>query len=65
MLFSAQYFYLNGESVAATGGSAKLLTTLADYRKLTSDDITQAGEIETTIIEQLHAWYLAGYLYFN
>jgi len=65
MLFSAQYFYLNGESIAATGGSAKLLTALADYRKLTSDDITQAGEIEATIIEQLHAWYLAGYLYFN
>jgi len=65
MLFTAQYFYLNGESIAATGQSARLFTTLADHRKLTSDEIAEAGEIETAIIEQLHVWYLAGYLYFN
>ncbi len=65
MLFTAQYFYLNGEAIAATGPSASLLSVLADHRKLTSADIALTGNIEPAIIEQLHVWYLAGYLYFN
>jgi len=65
MLFTQQYFYLNGEAINAAGQAASLLTALADYRMLTSDDIAQAGEIDSAFIEQLHGWYLAGYLYFN
>jgi 50S ribosomal protein L16 3-hydroxylase len=65
MLFTDHYFYLNGESITASTKSAPLLKALADDRIITVEEIKQSGEIDTTLIAQLHDWYSAGYLYFN
>jgi 50S ribosomal protein L16 3-hydroxylase len=65
MLFTDHCFYLNGESISASAKSASLLRALADYRTISADEIKRLGEIDTTLIAQLHDWYMAGYLYFN
>lgn len=73
MLFTADCFYLNGESIKVTeqisAPSAALLKTLADNRRVSAEALEQsceqAGEIDTTLLTQLHEWYLAGYLDFN
>jgi len=65
MLFTDHCFYLNGESMSVSAKWTPLLKTLADYRKIAVEDIAQFGEIESSLIAQLHDWYIAGYLYFN
>ncbi|WP_036300427.1 cupin domain-containing protein [Methylotenera sp. L2L1] len=65
MLFTDHYFYLNGESITSSAKWTPLLTALADDRKVTAAEIKQFGEIDKTLIAQLHDWYMAGYLYFN
>ena len=59
MLFSADTFYLNGESIKFTGNSAILLQILADKRNV-------KGSIKDDILlEKLYDWYVAGYLNFE
>lgn len=68
MLFEASCFYLNGEAAKFTGDSAELLKKLADNRHLKPNDISSNEdlhkEIDTRLLQQLHDWYIAGYLYF-
>jgi 50S ribosomal protein L16 3-hydroxylase len=69
MLFEANCFYLNSEAAKFTGDSAEILNKLADNRHLKPNDISSNGhlhkEIDTQLLQQLHAWYIAGYLYFD
>lgn len=60
MLFSSDTFYLNGEAAAFTGDAATLLRTLADER-IAPPYKTQ----DEVLLQQLHDWYIAGYLSFN
>ena len=63
MLFINNQFYLNGEAVAFTHKSAALLSKLADYRQLNASEISQQP-LEEKLQQQLHAWYLSGWLDF-
>lgn len=63
MLFINNQFYLNGEAVVFTDKSAALLSKLADYRQLNASNINQEP-LEEKLQQQLHAWYLAGFLDF-
>ncbi len=60
MLFFNDCFFMNGEGVIFTGGSAEILKELADKRvinaEMTDDSLLQ---------QQLYDWYIAGYLSFN
>ena len=61
MLFTGEDFYLNGEVATFTGESAAILKKLADYRQLEAGDL---NIIDEKLLQQLHDWYIAGYLYF-
>ena len=63
MLFMNNQFYLNGEAAAFKQRSASLLSKLADDRQLNASDINQEP-LEEKLQQQLHSWYLAGYLDF-
>ena len=63
MLFMNNQFYLNGEAAAFTQRSACLLSKLADDRQLNASDINQEP-LEEKLQQQLHSWYLAGFLDF-
>jgi len=63
MLFINNQFYLNGEAAAFTDKSAALLSKLADYRQLNASDINQQP-LDENLQQQLHVWYLAGFLDF-
>ena len=63
MLFINNQFYLNGETAAFTDKSAALLSKLADYRQLNASDINQQP-LDEKLQQQLHVWYLAGFLDF-
>lgn len=65
MLFTGNTFYLNGEAVALNGDSAKMLTRLADLRTLSADDLNNNLTTDEALLQQLHEWYLAGFLHFN
>ncbi len=65
MLFTGNTFYLNGEAVALNGDSAKILTRLADLRTLRADDLNNNLTTDEALLQQLHEWYLAGFLHFN
>jgi 50S ribosomal protein L16 3-hydroxylase len=60
MLFFADCFFINGESVNFTGKSAKILRELADTRSI--EGITIEDGI---LLKQLYDWYIAGYLSFS
>jgi hypothetical protein len=57
MLFHADKFYLNGESIAASPATINLLTKLADQRAL-PPGMEWGSEVENL----LHQWYCAGYI---
>jgi 50S ribosomal protein L16 3-hydroxylase len=63
MLFINNQFYLNGEAAAFTHKSAALLSKLADSRQLNASEISQ-HPLEEKLQQQLHAWYLSGWLDF-
>jgi 50S ribosomal protein L16 3-hydroxylase len=74
MLFVNDCFYLNGESAVFTGHPAEVLKKLADSRQLKPDDLSPTsldsdnlshGAINEQLLQQLHDWYIAGYLDFN
>jgi len=65
MLFTGNTFYLNGEAATFSGESAVILTRLADLRALSSDDLTSSPSGDQQLLQQLHNWYLAGFLHFN
>ncbi len=65
MLFTGNTFYLNGEAVTFSGESANMLTTLADLRLLSADDLNNSPITDEKLLKQLHEWYLAGFLNFN
>jgi 50S ribosomal protein L16 3-hydroxylase len=65
MLFSGNRFYLNGEVVTFTDKSAVILTKLADNRELSLDDMNHSQITDEPLLQQLHEWYLAGYLHFH
>jgi len=65
MLFTGNTFYLNGEAATFSGESAVMLTRLADLRALSSDDLTSSPSGDQQLLQQLHNWYLAGFLHFN
>lgn len=59
MLFHGDCFFINGEAIEVLAPDQALLERLADRRRL------EAGEFfSTALVEQLHAWYLAGYCRF-
>ena len=60
MLFIADHFYMNGESVKFTGEAANVLTALADKRYIQATSIQDA-----LLLQQLYDWYIAGYLSFD
>jgi 50S ribosomal protein L16 3-hydroxylase len=60
MLFFANNFYINGETVKFSGESASILTTLADKRCIAATSIK-----DSILLQQLYDWYLAGYLSFD
>ena len=60
MLFVANYFYMNGESVKFTGEAVAILTALADNRTIEATSIK-----DTQLQQQLYDWYIAGYLSFD
>ena len=64
MLFADNHFYLNGESVMFTNESASILKHLADNRHLSANELAQIS-IDENLLQQLHTWYIAGYLYFD
>jgi len=64
MLFTGEDFYLNGETATFTGESAAILKKLADYRQLKTGDLSRINAVEEKLLQQLYAWYIAGYLYF-
>ncbi len=64
MLFINNQFYLNGETVAFVNKSADLLSKLADRRQLSTDDINHRQPLDEKLQQQLHTWYLAGFLDF-
>lgn len=69
MLFEANCFYLNGEVATLTGDSAEVLKELADNRHLKPVDISSGNhlrqEVDAALLQQLHDWYIAGYLHFK
>ncbi|NOT15729.1 MAG: cupin domain-containing protein [Methylotenera sp.] len=65
MLFISHAFYLNGESCTCTDESLPLFQQLADNRKLNTQDFVNNTPLNIALLEQLYAWYLAGYLYFE
>ncbi len=69
MLFANDSFYLNGETVRLSGESAEMLKKLADNRHIKPNDLNTGGLKQETIgkelLQQLHDWYIAGYLHFD
>lgn len=63
MLFINNKFYLNGEAAAFAQRSACLLSKLADDRQLNAGDMNQEP-LEEKLQQQLHDWYLAGFVDF-
>lgn len=64
MLFAEEQFYLNGESIFASGVQAGALKILADQRRLTPADAKRIID-DKKLLQKLHDWYSAGYLQFE
>ncbi|HVZ46307.1 MAG TPA: cupin domain-containing protein [Ramlibacter sp.] len=60
MMHDARHVYVNGESWRAGGRDAKLMRKLADERKLSDKDLTQAG---SGALRLLRSWCEAGWLH--
>ncbi|MSP86434.1 MAG: cupin domain-containing protein [Methylotenera sp.] len=63
MLFAGDNFFLNGEMANFTGESAVILKRLSDKRRLISDDLMANQALDSTLLQQLYNWYMAGYLH--
>lgn len=59
MLSHGRHFYMNGEQVEMPSPSCKMMQQLADERHLPAGNFADGF-----LVEQLHEWYLAGYLQF-
>jgi 50S ribosomal protein L16 3-hydroxylase len=59
MLYRGKYFFINGEELGATGAERRLLTLLADRRRLDRRDLQKAS---SALLEQLGEWLEAGWL---
>lgn len=57
MLYRADLFFLNGETVRVKGRARDALARLADARELSAVDTTRRG-----LVALLHRWYGAGYV---
>ena len=57
MLYKADLFFINGETVRISGSARDALTRLADERQLDGVDMNRRG-----LVSLLHEWYSAGYL---
>lgn len=60
MLFFADNFYINSETVKFSGESATILTILADKRCIAATNIQ-----DSLLLQQLYDWYIVGYLSFD
>lgn len=63
MLFSDNCFFLNGEMINFTDTSATILKILADNRRIVGEDLKAYQPINSTLLQQLYDWYIAGYLH--
>lgn len=63
MLFSDNCFFLNGEMINFTDKSAAILKILADNRRIVGEDLKAYQPINSTLLQQLYDWYIAGYLH--
>jgi 50S ribosomal protein L16 3-hydroxylase len=63
MLFSGEYFFLNGEMINDNEDSAALLKLLADNRRVIAEDLKTYKPINPSLLQQLYDWYIAGYLH--
>lgn len=59
MLFHGKNVFLNGEQVEIATPTLRWMRQLADTRR-----IEPGNPVDTRMIEQLHEWYLAGYIEF-
>ena len=57
MLYRAEMFFVNGETVRIKGSARDALARLADERMLDAVDATRRG-----LLALLHEWYVAGYV---
>lgn len=64
MLFFDNHFFLNGEMTRFTDESAAILMMLADNRRIDATDLEAYTPLNPTLLQQLHDWYIAGYLRF-
>lgn len=58
MLYDAQHIYINGESLCASGGDAKLMQQLANRRELKPADLAKASQGARDLLMQ---WLNAGW----
>jgi 50S ribosomal protein L16 3-hydroxylase len=65
MLFSDNHFFLNGEMTTFTNESAAILKILADNRRINTFDLETFTPLDSTILQQMYDWYIAGYLSFD
>lgn len=63
MLFHGRQFFMNGEQWTAGEQHQDLLMTLADERQLDAAWFDIAVLQDAVLLQKLHEWYLAGYLY--
>ena len=59
MLYRGRRVFINGEALGATGEERRLLSRLADRRRLDRDDLQKAS---SALLEQLGEWLQAGWL---
>ena len=59
LLYRGKRFFMNGEELGATGEERRLLTRLADRRRLDRHDMQKASD---ALLEQLGEWLQAGWL---
>jgi len=66
MLFSCEnelcQFFINGEITEFSGDVASVLKMLADNRQLAASEFSATIINNKSFMQQLHTWYLAGYL---
>lgn len=55
-------FFMNGELTKFNADSAATLKILADKRQLTPAELVNIKAADQALLQQLYAWYLAGYL---
>ena len=64
MLFHEHHFFVNGEQLPALAQHQQILMMLADHRALEAACFDATLIQDEALMQQLHDWYLAGYLQF-